>query len=259
MIEGGVVVVAVEQEEVVHVAPEDECLVAWTVRRIASLAADEHARVGFAGGEALRLEPRIERALPPAPSLSHSIDGFLDAAHTRAAIAADARLAVDVDVSVAWRREAVDDFAIEKFALEVCGRKVPPPHGETKACACRREHSQRCGSHRAAPRLIVVYTRYLGAALYTQTRLELAAAFALVGPCELHEPAPRGFLDEVAVVDVRPAAVGTVSVQLDFLSGSPPIGVLQKGRATIKAWRGACRLPRTEGRLRPRACDCARG
>eukprot|EP00965_Chrysotila_dentata_P185303 6116949-Pleurochrysis_carterae.AAC.1 len=71
-----------ENEQVVDVASDDDGLLCVVDR----FRTREHTGVGSALGETPLFKPWKQRTLPPAPSLSHAVDRFDDAADSGSSV-----------------------------------------------------------------------------------------------------------------------------------------------------------------------------
>eukprot|EP00965_Chrysotila_dentata_P255801 6212343-Pleurochrysis_carterae.AAC.4 len=160
-------------------------------------------------------QPGEQRALPPAAGLSHAVDGLDNAA--------DVGFAVWPDSLVARRRVAVHHLAGLELTLKVGCYEVPSAHGESALGGKGGERSQRCGTHRGAEGLLVVYSGDLCAALDAEPSLEGAVALPLVDPYQAHESSPRR---NVLAIDELPAAVVRVVGDFSAFGGCPTSAVV---------------------------------
>ena len=119
-----VLVVGIEEdEEVVHVAPDDDSVETLAVRGIDLHGAFEDAGVGVALLETPLFQPREEGALPPPAGLRKAVH-WLD-------YLPNAGAAVGPELAVrAGRCLAVHGFALFELALQVRGHEIPAVHSE---------------------------------------------------------------------------------------------------------------------------------
>eukprot|EP00965_Chrysotila_dentata_P028943 962072-Pleurochrysis_carterae.AAC.3 len=177
-----------------------------------------------------RSHPGEQRALPPATGLSHAVDGLDDAA--------DAGLAVRPNGLIARRRVTVHHLAGLEFTLKIGRHEVPSAHGESALGGKRGERSQRCGPHRGAEGLLVVYAGDLRAALDAEPSLESAIALPLVDPYQAHESSSRR---NVLAIDELPATVVRVVDNFSALGCCPTSAVVAQrlfARFRVGARRG---------------------